>query len=262
MTIITDKKAIKRAGSYQPPISATAVPRSSYTLTSFPRLGLWMGIGGALALLLGITWEWRAPLQELMRVLGDQAVVSAQIQSYGIWGPFVLALGQLVQVLIAFIPGHVLLAAAGYVYGFPLGLLLNIICIIAASQTAFLLARWLGRPFINRLISPQLLDHWYEIGEKQGFLFFTVCFILPVFPTDMMNFVAGLSGISSRKFLAASFFGRLPGIVMLTLIGSHGLKFSRITWIGLGVLVTAVYVIGRLVLLKIEQRYRTNKQST
>lgn len=187
----------------------------------------------------------------LQAVLSNQALVSAEIQSYGVWAPLVLALAQMVQVLVAVIPGHVFLVAAGYIYGFQTGFLFNLFCIVAASQLGFLLARVFGRPFLHHLVSPKLLDRWYQLSKRRGFLFFTVSFLLPVFPTDLMNFVGGLSGISGRKFLAANILGRIPGAIMLTLIGSHGLEFSRSTWLGLGAFAAALYVAGHLVLQRL-----------
>jgi uncharacterized membrane protein YdjX (TVP38/TMEM64 family) len=50
--------------------------------------------------------------------------------------------------------------------------------------------------------------------------------MLPIFPADVMNFVAGMSSISGRKFLVANFVGRLPGVILLTALGANGLALS------------------------------------
>jgi uncharacterized membrane protein YdjX (TVP38/TMEM64 family) len=47
--------------------------------------------------------------------------------------------------------------------------------------------------------------------------------MLPVFPADVMNFVAGLSSISWKQFLIANTVGRLPGVLLLTYLGANGL---------------------------------------
>lgn len=220
----------------------------------------WQGLSGitAVTIFLAFLWVFRQPVWHLLALVGDQEAVSAYLKGFGLWGPLVLAIVQLIQILAAVIPGHVFLIAAGYVYGLPLGLLLNVVYIVAASQLAFSLARWAGRPLISRLVSNELLEKWYAIGEKQGFTFFTIAFILPVFPTDVMNFVAGLSGISPRKFLAANFLGRLPGAVILTLIGSHGLQFTPTTWTAILVLAAVVYISGRMALSRIERQYKSH----
>ncbi|RMG97261.1 MAG: TVP38/TMEM64 family protein [Chloroflexi bacterium] len=225
------------------------------------KITLWLGIGILTLLTLLLVWHTRITFQNGLAFLHNQEQISAKIQSYGAWGPLVLAAAQLLQVLVAFIPGHMFLVVAGYIYGFTRGFLLNLVCIVSASQIAFLLARRAGRPLVSRLVSPELLDRWYEIGEKQGFVFFTIAFLLPVFPTDIMNFVAGLSGISSRRFLAANFLGRLPGAVMLTLIGSHGVDFSRGTWVIIGAITAVAFLLGRITVTNIERRYRNGRSS-
>jgi len=202
----------------------------------------------------GIWWAWE-PLTEFAIILGDQEAVSASLRSYGALGPIVLALAQLIQIIIAIVPGHVFLIAAGYVYGFPLGFLMNIVYIVAGSQIGFLLARWAGRPIVNRLAKPELIDKWERLANERGILFFTIAFVLPVFPTDVMNFVAGLTGMPSRKFLVANFLGRLPGAVMLTLIGSHGLEFSATSWWIMGIFVVVLYIGGRTFISRLEKRY-------
>ncbi len=200
-----------------------------------------------------LLWQVREGVWDLISLVGDQEGVSAYLQSYGAWGPVALAAAQLLQVLVAVIPGHVFLIAAGYVYGFWLGLLLNMICIVGASQLGFALARWTGRPVVDRLVDKKTLDKWYSIGEKQGFTFFTIAFVLPMFPTDMMNFVAGLTGIKGTQFLAANILGRLPGAIMLTMIGAYGIRFANWQWGVIAAIIVLVFVIGRTVVYRIEK---------
>ena len=204
-------------------------------------------------------WIGRQPIQELWPLLSDQERVSAYLQSYGAWGPLALAVAQFLQVMIVVIPGHVFLIAAGYVYGFQPGFVMNLTYVVTASQIAFLLARWAGRPLVERLVSEEIFNRWYKIGEERGFVFFTIAFLLPVFPTDMMNFIAGLTGISVTRFLAANFLGRLPSVIMLTLIGSHGLELSPLAWGVMGTIVATLYVAGRYIIIKIERRYKVHR---
>jgi uncharacterized membrane protein YdjX (TVP38/TMEM64 family) len=204
-------------------------------------------------------WLGRQPIQEIWPLLSDQERVSAYLQSFGAWGPLALAVVQFLQVMIVVIPGHVFLIAAGYVYGLLPGFVMNLTYVVTASQIAFLLARWAGRPLVERLVSQETLNRWYKIGEERGFVFFTIAFLLPVFPTDLMNFIAGLTGISATRFLAANFLGRLPSVIMLTLIGSHGLELSSLAWGVMGAIVATLYVAGRYVIIKIERRYKVHR---
>lgn len=252
MSIISDQKV-------------KPVRRTIKTAVSSPKSGLstptkrWLLLGGLLLTAL-LTWVMRESLSHWLTILSDQEFVSSYVQSYGALAPLVLAFLQVLQVIIAFIPGHVFVIAGGYIYGLPWGLIFNIVCVVAASQLGFLLARWFGRPIVHRLAPEETIQKWEAIAEKQGFLFFTIAFVLPVFPTDIMNFVAGLTGISPRKFLAANFLGRLPSVTLLTLIGSHGLELSNTSWALLALLVTAVYITGRFAIIRIEQKYHPKEK--
>lgn len=214
----------------------------------------------ATAVVAGLIWWFWAPVSDMLALVSDQDAVSASLKAYGVMGPLVLAAVQYLQVLVAVIPGHVFLVAGGYVYGLIPGFLMNLLFCVSASQVAFLLARWAGRPFVNRIAPDHLVEKWSAIAEERGLLFFTIVFLLPVFPTDVMNFVAGLTGMSSRKFFIANLFGRLPGVFMLTIIGSHGLELPNYAWAIMGVVVAGFYVAGRLVVGKLEQRYRSQQQ--
>lgn len=253
MSIITDQKT---KPPHQRVLKSTYAPPPTPILSQTTKR--WLLVGSVLALGV-LTWLLRQSLSEWFAVLSDQAFVSNYVQSYGALAPLVLAFLQVLQVIVAFIPGHVFVIAGGYIYGMPWGLLFNIVCVVAASQLGFLLARWAGRPLVHHLADRATIEKWEIIAEERGFLFFTIAFVLPVFPTDLMNFVAGLTGISSRKFLAANFLGRLPSVVLLTLIGSHGLELSNTVWVLLALLVTAVYIIGRFAILRIEQKYRPRR---
>lgn len=205
-------------------------------------------------------WHIRSQLLNSLSILSDQEAVSTYIQSFGILSPLALGLGHYLQVIIAFIPGHVFVLAAGYVYGFIGGVILNMIFVVTASQFGFYLAKKAGRPLVGKLVDAPTLDKWESIANKRGITFFTIAFILPMFPTDAMNFVAGLSGMDGRKFLIANFFGRLPGVAAITYIGAFGVEFTSRSWTILTVVVVLIYVIGRLTILQIERQHAQTNQ--
>lgn len=212
----------------------------------------------AFGILLGLgllAWKLQKQILDTFSILSDQEAVSAYIQSFGVLGPLVLFLFHLLQVIIAFIPGHVFVIAGGYVYGLVGGTIFNIVFVVIASQIAFIIAQKAGRPIVHRFADEDTVEKWTQIAEKKGLLFFTIAFVLPVFPTDAMNFVAGLSGMRGHKFLIASFLGRFPSIILLTLVGSHGIEFSNTTWVILVILVAAVYIVGRITIARIEKEH-------
>jgi uncharacterized membrane protein YdjX (TVP38/TMEM64 family) len=122
------------------------------------------------------------------------------------------------------------MVAAGYLYGFPLGLVLNTLGGVGASQVAFVIARRAGQPWVSRVVPEVTRRRWQPVIQRQGFFFFLTCFWLPVVPHNATNYLAGLSSISFGQFLWANFLGRLPGMIIVTLIGSHGFQLSGPQW--------------------------------
>lgn len=240
------------------PPNQSLPPHGRSTLFSYRQALLLLA---GLLLLATAVWYWRAPLQTAFNALSDQEAVSSYIQSFGLLGPLALGVGHYIQVIIAFIPGHVFVLAGGYLYGFVAGLVLNMLFVVSASQLGYLMAKQAGRPLVGKFVDSATLDKWEAIANKQGILFFTIAFMLPVFPSDAMNFVAGLSGISGKKFLVANFFGRLPSVALMSFIGAHGLEISNTARTALVAVIILVYIVGRYVILQIERQHGRKKSS-
>ncbi|MBK8934080.1 MAG: TVP38/TMEM64 family protein [Chloroflexi bacterium] len=117
---------------------------------------------------------------------------------------------------------------------------------VVGSQIAFWLARRAGRPLIEKLAPVDLLNKWYDVSAEKGLLFFLFAFMLPIFPADIMNYIAGLSSLSPRRFFIANLFGRLPGVVVLTAVGAYGFQLSLNAWIGIAIAGVVMLVAWRL----------------
>ena len=218
--------------------------------------------GGIVAVIVLIAVVWRTQLVQLFLLLGDQDSVVSFLQKYGLWGPIILSIILAVQVFLAVIPGHAFIVAGGFVYGWAVGFLITQISTVFASQVAFALTRTYGRPLVDRLAPPNMIDHWNSLAKKQGIFFFVIAFILPIFPNDLMCFIAGLSAISHRKFFVANFFGRLPCAIFVTLIGSHGFQIPIYVWIVLAILMFVVFLSWRYFSAQIEEKVIDKFSST
>jgi uncharacterized membrane protein YdjX (TVP38/TMEM64 family) len=141
-------------------------------------------------------------------------------------------------------------------YGFWGGVTLNFLAIIIASQIAFTFARRAGKPAVERFVPDNIWERWGDIAKRGNFFFFLICFWFPIIPSSATNYIAGLSFISGWLFFLASVLGRLPGIVLITLIGSHGLTLTWQQWV-IAIPVAIVVIIGgRYVTAKLERRFQ------
>lgn len=178
-----------------------------------------------------LMWVFRAPLGDLLHIVSDREQVTAYVQTFGVVGPIVLFLLLFAQVFVAVIPGHALMMTGGYVYGFTTGVTITAVSTIVASQCAFLLARAHGRSLIDRLASPQIIERWDKLSANQSTLFYFFAFVLPIFPSDLMCYVAGLGKISPRQFFVSNLLGRSLCAVSITLIGAFGFQPPLWFWI-------------------------------
>jgi uncharacterized membrane protein YdjX (TVP38/TMEM64 family) len=111
---------------------------------------------------------------------------------------------QVLQVIVAPIPGEVNGFIGGYLYGPVLGTLYSTIGLTIGSWLAFTLARWLGMPYFM---------------EHRGILVTFILFVIPGFPKDALSYIIGLSHMKTSTFLIVCTAGRLLGTTMLSISG-------------------------------------------
>src|SRR5690606_27249398 len=182
-----------------------------------------------LVVLAGLTyWAW-----PLLSTFTDPASARATVERAGAWGPLVVIGLQVVQVIIAPIPGQITALAAGYLFGPVLGIVYTTIGATIGFTIVFLLSRTLGRRFVERFVRPDLLDRFDHLAGSRGTLALFLIYLLPVFPDDLISFVAGLTPIPLRTLVAVSLAGRLPGYVVLSL-GGDGLAYNNMNLIVVG----------------------------
>lgn len=215
----------------------------------------WLLIGAGLVMILMALWLSHPYLLDLLDLLKDREASSQYLTRFGPWGAFLYLLVLCLQVLTIVIPGQALTITAGYLYGFSNGLVLNVLGAVGASQLAFVIARWAGQPLVSRFVSPNLINRWRDIHERHGMAFFVVCFWFPVIPSNATNYLAGLSSISFWSFFVANLIGRLPGLVVVTLLGAYGIELTWQQWFAAAVVGLVVILGGRYATSRIQQRF-------
>ena len=142
------------------------------------------------------------------------------IHSFGPWGPAVFIGVQVFQVVFSPIPGELTGFLGGYVYGALTATIFSTIGLTIGSFLAFYIGRRLGRPFVEKLIPPKILDKFdFLITNRGAFLAF-VFFSIPGFPKDYMCYLLGLSPLRTLTFVIIACIGRIPGTIMLGIQGA------------------------------------------
>jgi len=158
---------------------------------------------------------------DLHIIFADRDKLIKFINSFHPYDELALIALQILQVVFAPIPGEVTGFIGGYLYGPVLGTIYSTVGLVIGSWLAFLLARFLGLPFVEKAVRPELLQKYDFILEHQGGIVAFVLFLIPGFPKDFLCYVMGLSHMRMGTFLVISTVGRLFGTIFLSISGSY-----------------------------------------
>ncbi len=150
----------------------------------------------------------------------DRERLSELLTSYGATSIFLFIALQIAQVVVSPLPGDVTGLIGGYLYGPVMGIIYSTIGLSIGSWIAFVLARFLGLPFVERIIRPSTIRKYDYFLEHKGLAISFIFFLIPGFPKDTLCYILGLSHMRTRNFLVISTTGRLLGTVILSLQGS------------------------------------------
>lgn len=125
------------------------------------------------------------------------------------------------------LPGSVLTVSGGILFGTMWGTVINLVSATLGASAAFLLARYLGREFVEKWTRGKLKRFDQKIGEH-GFTTVFYLRLVPLFPFNLLNFSLGLTQIRFRDYFLASLLGMAPGTFVYTSLGgaSHYLDLN------------------------------------
>lgn len=142
------------------------------------------------------------------------------IKSFGPWSILVFISLQILQVILAPIPGEATGVIGGYLYGPILGTLYSTIGLALGSWLAFCLAHIFGEPLVAKIVKQETLGKYDSFLEHKGRFVIFILFLIPGFPKDALSYMLGLSHMRALPFIVISTAGRLFGTGSLSLMGS------------------------------------------
>lgn len=165
--------------------------------------------------------------------------------------------GLYVFACIFFIPGSLLTLGAGAIYGVVVGSLLVSVSSVLGASAAFLVGRYFARNWIAKKIEGNARFSAIDSAvADEGWKIVGLTRLSPIFSFNLLNYAYGLTRVTFREYVLASWIGMLPGTVMYVYIGSLagdiaslGTKTDRTTtpgeWAlyGVGLLATIIVTV-------------------
>ncbi len=176
-------------------------------------------------------------------VMRDGEKLKEYLERAGGWMTALFILIQFLQVVLLPIPSTVTVVAGTALFGPLRGSLYSLTGILIGSVVAFLIGRYAGVRVVAWLVGDETLEKWLKKIKGKDKLLLTAMFLLPVFPDDVLCFVAGISSMSLLYFVIVILISRILAI-FTTSYSITLIPFD--TWWGLliwGVLIVLVVVL-------------------
>lgn len=170
-----------------------------------------------IALTLAITWFVGRPLIEYLR---EPEKFRAWVDSAGFMGRVYFLGIQVLQVVVAIIPGEPVEIGAGYAFGAVEGTLLCILGTVAGSMAVYFFVRRFGIKAVEIFFPIEKIEQlrFLNTVQKRDALMFLLMFI-PGTPKDLLGYVAPIVGITPGAWLFITSVARIPSIVTSTVGG-------------------------------------------
>jgi len=158
-------------------------------------------------------------LMTAYRWVTDRDQVERFVAAFGRGAPLAFMSLQILQVVLAPIPGEATGFIGGYIFGSARGFIYSSLALAAGSWINFAIGRFLGRRYIRRWIPIDTLTRFDGLLKRQGIIVLLILFIFPGFPKDYLCLFLGITALPLKAFLLIASIGRMPGTLMLSLQG-------------------------------------------
>lgn len=183
------------------------------------------------------------------------------VEEKGILGVLAFMGMNILQVLLAVIPGGPFEIGAGYAFGVVKGSLICDIAMTIASVIIFLFVKKLGLRFVELFVSKEKIESvkFLKSSKRSESIIFLL-FLVPGTPKDLLSYLVGLTDMKLSHWIFICGVGRLPAIFLSALSGSALSSARYHLAIILFVAIIMLYVVG-IILYRIHNKRAAEKNS-
>jgi uncharacterized membrane protein YdjX (TVP38/TMEM64 family) len=164
-----------------------------------------------------------ATLIGLARQLDAQGLLKdtlGWVRGLGPAGPLIF-LGIYIVATVLFLPGSILSLGAGALFGVVKGSIIVSLSSTLGATCAFLVGRYLARGWVEAKIEGNPKFEAIDASvAREGWKIVGLTRLSPAFPFNLLNYAFGITKVSLRDYVIASWVGMLPGTILYVYIGS------------------------------------------
>ena len=197
-----------------------------------------------IVLTVGITIYYMPQIARLATPEGRLAL-EEKLESLGVWKYVAFVAIQVIQVVFAFIPGEPIELIGGAIFGWFWAFILCSLGLLIGTIAVFYLVKWLGKPFINIIISEEKIKKFKFLNDERRLkLTIFILYIIPGTPKDVLTYCAPLTPIRPIEFFLITMFARIPSVITSNIIGSSATDGNWFVTALVTVITAALGIIG------------------
>lgn len=163
------------------------------------------------------------------------------------WGIVIYLVLQILQVIVALVPGGVIQILGGVLFGGFWGTILCICGILLGAIIVYVLVKKFGKPLIEAFFDDKVVTRFSFLQDSKKLeLVIFILFLIPGIPKDLLTYIAPLTKIKMSSFLTLSTLARIPAIIMSTVFGSTLSSGNIVAAIVIFIIVACLGIMGIL----------------
>lgn len=186
------------------------------------------------------------PIVPMLASEEGRAQLETLVQNNFILGVIVFIFLQVLQIVVALIPGAMIQILGGVLFGGFWGTVLCFLGTLIGEISVYYLVKWLGTPIIEALSGKDGIKQLSFLQDsKKSELAVFILFLLPL-PKDALTYFAPLTKIKPTTFFAISMAARTPAIIVSNVFGSSLSDGNTVIAVAIFI---AVAIIGTVCIL-------------
>lgn len=203
-------------------------------------------------------------LTGILEELSSAEKIQNLLSKYKGWSYAVFCFLEILNVVVLPIPALILHIAGATVFGPWLAFLLAFLSVFIGSVIAFLIGRVFGKKVVIWCVGKEITEKYRKLLNKNGKIAFILMQLLPFFPDDVLCFVAGISTMTWKFFIAIMLTIRPIYIILACFFGTGQIipftGWGIPIWIIIFIATISLFIIYSKNSSKIEKLFLNLKQ--
>ena len=172
----------------------------------------------------------------------------------GALGPLLFIAGLAAVLVVPIVPASILQIGAGLAFGPVLGLLYASLADILGASIGFWLARRWGNAIPTKRLSPKNQEILARLADRMNWRTVMLLRLIPGPAYPLVSFAAGYASLNYGAYLAGSFTGVFPALVLLVFAGDMVTNSPALAFALVVAIVGGMALLGHLINSKSETK--------